>query len=88
MKLGLGIRKFGIVAAVGVAVALPATPGHANDAIINLMGDVIREGMRQNRTNSAPPPRNTARPAPVWSAARQQRAAVQAALNDFGIPVG
>lgn len=99
--LGRNIRKMTVIMAAGVAVSMPLEPLHAQnfgnglgqglgEAFGNAIGDCLTGRRNCGQNNPTPRPQTTVRqraPQP-WSAARQQRASVQKALNDFGYPVG
>lgn len=90
----IGITCFTLTAAA-VALMAPATPANANfleglgEGMGQAGGEKIIEcmfgGCQQQQPKTRGTPRAQAQP---WSAKRQQRAAVQSALNDFGFPVG
>ena len=86
-----GARNAMLTAAVALAFTFPAQQAvaDAKDAIIGLGAGLaigcIASGKCGNNNRGTKSVKRAPQP---WSAERQQRAAVQSALNDFGYPVG
>ena len=88
-----GVRTKLIAVVAAIAVVGSAQTATANDLVKGLAAAAgaaaIYCGATGKCKRKSSPQRTTTRRAPQpWSAARQQRASVQSALNDFGYPVG
>ena len=89
---GYGVRTNLIAAVAAISVMGSAQTAMANDLVKGLAAAAGAAAIYCGATGNCrkkTTARTTTRRAPQpWSAARQQRASVQSALNDFGYPVG
>ncbi|WP_233270391.1 peptidoglycan-binding domain-containing protein [Chachezhania sediminis] len=93
-------KKMLVAGVAALSMTATANTASANDAVKIIAGAVAAgaiycgaTGNCKRKTQPQPQPQATTRAAAPrapqpWSAERQQRAAVQSALNDFGFPVG